>query len=106
MTSSFINDNMLIDPSIQKEIIGRALDGNFGDNTNQAVHSLGTVKTPDGQEVPVHLRHAADAVVMDALGHVVLITRKHNQVPASRHCPADLWTLFWGSAGRPLLRTR
>jgi hypothetical protein len=33
MTSStFIKDNMLIDPSIQKEIIRRAVAGAFGDN--------------------------------------------------------------------------
>ena len=79
MTSStFIKHNMLIDPSIQKEIIRRAIDGKFGDNPNQAVHSLGSVKMPDGREVPVHLRHAADAVLLDDFGHVVLITRKHN----------------------------
>jgi len=58
-SSSFVKDHMLIDPSMQKEIIRRALDGNLGDNPNQAVHSLGTVKTPDGREVAVHLRHAA-----------------------------------------------
>ncbi len=79
MTSStFIKDNMLIAPSIQKEIIRRAVVGTFGDNPKQAVHSLGSVKLPDGREVPVHLRHAADAVVLDACGYVVLITRKRN----------------------------
>jgi ADP-ribose pyrophosphatase YjhB (NUDIX family) len=77
-SSSFIKDNMLIDPSMQKDIIKRAVDGNFGDNPNQAVHSLGTVKTPDGRDVALHLRHAADAVLLDDFGHVVLITRKHN----------------------------
>ena len=77
-SSSFIKDNMLIDPSMQKDIIRRAVDGHFGDNPKQAVQPLGTVKTPDGREVPVHLRHAADAVLLDDLGHVVVITRKHN----------------------------
>jgi ADP-ribose pyrophosphatase YjhB (NUDIX family) len=28
--------------------------------------------------VPAHLRHAADAVLLDDFGHVVLITRKHS----------------------------
>jgi len=79
MTSStFIKDNMLIDPSIQKEIIRRSVAGAFGDNPRQAVHSLGSVKMPDGREVRVHLRHAADAILLDDFGHVVLITRKHN----------------------------
>ena len=77
-SSSFIKDNMLIDPSLQNEIIRRAVDGNFGDNPDQAVHYLGTVRTPDGRDVGVHLRHAADAVLLDDLGHVVLVTRKHN----------------------------
>ena len=79
MTSNaFIKDNMLIDPSIQQDIIRRAVDGNLGDNPSQAVHSLGTVKTPDGRDVAVHVRHAADAVLVDDFGHVVLITRRHN----------------------------
>jgi 8-oxo-dGTP pyrophosphatase MutT (NUDIX family) len=77
-SSSFIKDNMLIDPWIQKEIIGRVVAGTFGDNPAQAVHSLGSVKIPDGREVPVHLRHAADPILLDDFGHVVLITRKHN----------------------------
>jgi NUDIX domain/Ion channel len=99
MTSSFINNNMLIDPSMQKDIIRRAIDGNFGDNPNQAVHSLGTVKTPDGQEVPVHLRHAADAVVMDALGHVVLITRKHNPGAGLKALPGGFMDAVLGVGG-------
>lgn len=79
MTSStFIRGDMLIDPSVQKVVIRRATDGAFGDNPNQAVHFLGTVKMPDGREVRVYLRHAADAIVLDDFGHVVLITRKHN----------------------------
>ncbi len=79
MTSDiFIKDNMLIDLSIQKEIIRRAVAGTFGDDPTQAVHSLGSVKIPGGREVPVHLRHAADAVLLDDFGHVVLIARKHN----------------------------
>jgi ADP-ribose pyrophosphatase YjhB (NUDIX family) len=77
-SSRLIEDDMLIDPSLQKEIIGRAIDGNFGDKPDRAVHSLGSVKMPDGREVRVHLRHAADAVLLDDFGQVVLITRKHN----------------------------
>src|ERR1700683_155411 len=77
-SSSFIKDNMLIDPSMQQEIIRRAVDGNLGDNPKQAAHSLGTLEMPDGKEVAVHLRHAADAVILDDFGRVVLVTRKHN----------------------------
>jgi ADP-ribose pyrophosphatase YjhB (NUDIX family) len=98
-SSSFIKDNMLIDPSMQKEIIRRAVDGNFGDNPNQAVHSLGTVKTPDGREVPVHLRHAADAVLLDDLGHVVLITRKHNPGAGLKALPGGFMDPVLGVGG-------
>jgi 8-oxo-dGTP pyrophosphatase MutT (NUDIX family) len=98
-SSSFIKDNMLIDPSMQKEIIRRAVDGTFGDNPNQAVHSLGTVKTPDGQEVAVHLRHAADAALLDDFGHVVLVTRKHNPGAGLKALPGGFMDPIQGSGG-------
>jgi 8-oxo-dGTP pyrophosphatase MutT (NUDIX family) len=100
MTSSpFIKDNMLIDPSMQSEIIRRAIDGNFGDNPTQAVHSLGTIKTPDGREVAVHLRHAADAVLLDDLGHVVLVTRKHNPGAGLKALPGGFMDPVQGTGG-------
>jgi hypothetical protein len=100
MTSStFIKDNMLIDPSMQREIIRRAVDGNFGDNPSQAVHSLGTVKTPDGKEVAVHLRHAADAVLLDNFGQVVLITRKHNPGAGLKALPGGFMDPVKGTGG-------
>jgi ADP-ribose pyrophosphatase YjhB (NUDIX family) len=98
-SSSFIKDNMLIDPSMQKDIIRRAVDGNFGDNPNQAVHSLGTVETPDGREVAVHLRHAADAVLLDDFGHVVLVTRKHNPGAGLKALPGGFMDSVQGSCG-------
>ena len=77
-STNFIKDNMLIDPSLQQEIIRRAVGENLGNNPNQAVHSLGTLEMPDGREVRVHLRHAADAVLFDDFGNIVLITRSNN----------------------------
>jgi 8-oxo-dGTP pyrophosphatase MutT (NUDIX family) len=77
-STNFIKDNMLIDPSLQQEIIRRAVDGNFGNNPTRAVQSLGAIKMPDGTEVHVHLRHAADAIILDDFGNIVLVTRKHN----------------------------
>src|ERR1700690_3443869 len=100
MTSStFIKHNMLVDPSIQKEIIKRAIDGKFGDNPNQAVYSLGSVKMPDGREVPVYLRHAADAVLLDDFGHVVLITRKHNPGAGRKALPGGVMDPVQGIDG-------
>ena len=77
-STNFIKDYMLIDRSLQQEIIKRAVDGNFGNNPSQAVQSLGTVTMPDGREVSVHLRHAADAILLDNFGNVVLITRRYS----------------------------
>jgi 8-oxo-dGTP pyrophosphatase MutT (NUDIX family) len=74
----FVKDNIVIDASLQQEIIKRAVDGNFGDNPDQAVHTLGTIKLPDGNEVPLHLRHAAEAILLDDFGNIVLITRRNN----------------------------
>jgi ADP-ribose pyrophosphatase YjhB (NUDIX family) len=106
MTSSdFIKDNMLIDPSMQKEILRRAVAGNFGDNPSQAVHSLGTVKTPDGREVGVYLRHAADAVVLDDFGHVVLVTRKHNPGAGLKALPGGFMDPVQGSGGATVAET-
>jgi ADP-ribose pyrophosphatase YjhB (NUDIX family) len=98
-SSSFIKDNMLIDPSMQKDIIRRAVDGSLGDNPGQAVHSLGTVKTPDGREIAVHLRHAADAVLLDDFGHVVLITRKHNPGAGLKALPGGFMDPVKGTGG-------
>jgi ADP-ribose pyrophosphatase YjhB (NUDIX family) len=98
--SSIIKDNMLIDPSMQKEIIRRAVDGNLGDNPKQAVHSLGTLEMPDGKEVAVYLRHAADAVLLDNFGHVVLITRKHNPGAGFKALPGGFMNSVQGSGGK------
>jgi 8-oxo-dGTP pyrophosphatase MutT (NUDIX family) len=97
--SSFIKDNMLIDPSMQKEIIRRAVDGNFGDNPSQAVQSLGTLKLRDGLEAGVHLRHAADAVLLDDFGHVVLVTRKHNPGAGLKALPGGFMDPVQGLGG-------
>jgi len=100
MTSSpFIKDNMLIDPAMQKEVIRRAVDGNFGDNPTQAVHSLGTVQAPEGREVAVHLRHAADTVLLDDFGHVVLITRTHNPGAGLKALPGGFMDPVQGRGG-------
>lgn len=95
----FIKDDMLIDPSLQKDIIGRAVEGSFGDNPNRAVHSLGSVKMPGGREVAVHLRHAADAVLLDNFGHVVLITRKHNPGAGLKALPGGFMDPVKGTGG-------
>jgi len=99
ISSGFFKDNMLIDPFMQKEIVRRAVDGNFGDNPSQAVQSLGTVRMPEGREVAVHLRHAADAVLLDDLGYVVLVTRKHNPGAGLKALPGGFMDPVQGGGG-------
>jgi ADP-ribose pyrophosphatase YjhB (NUDIX family) len=79
---------MLIDPALQQEIIHRIKAGNFeADQPGQAADSLGTIVTPDGKRVSVYLRHAADPVLLDCAGHVVLITRRNNPGAGLRALP-------------------
>jgi ADP-ribose pyrophosphatase YjhB (NUDIX family) len=73
-----IRDHMLIDPDLQQSIVRRILAGNFGDTPANAVEYLGLVDLPDGHGIPLHLRHAADAILLDGHNQVALITRIHN----------------------------
>lgn len=74
-----IKDHMLVDPALQSEIVCRAQDGNFGTGQpDKPVNTLGSITMPDGRRVSVYLRHAVDAVLLDDVGNVVLITRRNN----------------------------
>jgi len=73
-----IKDHMLVDPALKAEIVARCVSGEFGDEPSHAVHALGSIPLPDGTQRRVHLRHAADAVLLDDHGQVALITRIHN----------------------------
>jgi ADP-ribose pyrophosphatase YjhB (NUDIX family) len=75
---AIFENHMLVDAGVQAEIIELAMLRRFGDDPNHAVNGLGVVALPDGRPVPVHLRHAADAIILDDAGQVVLITRVHN----------------------------
>lgn len=90
---------MLIDPCLQQEIIKRAVEGHFGNNPDQAVHSLGTLKVPDGREVSVYLRHAADAILLDQSGNIVLITRRNNPGAGLKALPGGFIETVQGIGG-------
>jgi len=75
---NIVKDTMVIDHSLQMEIIRRVIEGNFGDQPAQAINALGTVQIPGGRDVAAHLRHAVDAILIDTHGNIVLITREHN----------------------------
>lgn len=74
---SAIANHMIIDAGLQREITARFIAGGFGDVPSLAVHHLGQVTLPGAGAVALHLRHAADAILLDDFGQVVLITRLH-----------------------------
>jgi 8-oxo-dGTP pyrophosphatase MutT (NUDIX family) len=88
MMTVFVKDHMLVDPALQQEIVCRVEAGNFGaDEPGQAADALGFIIMPDGKRVSVYLRHAADPVLLDCAGHVVLITRRNNPGAGLRALP-------------------
>ena len=97
-----VKDGMVIDPVIQNEIIARAVAGNFGDQPGQAIHSLGTIKMPDGKEVSVHVRHAVDAVILDNDDNVILITRQYNPGAGLKALPGGFIDPVKGLGGESL----
>jgi ADP-ribose pyrophosphatase YjhB (NUDIX family) len=88
MSAPLIRDHMLVDPVLQQKIVRRVEAGNFGaDQPDQAADSLGSITLPGGKRVSVYLRHAADPVLLDCAGHVVLITRRNNPGEGLRALP-------------------
>jgi 8-oxo-dGTP pyrophosphatase MutT (NUDIX family) len=79
---------MLVDPALQQEIVRRieAVDLS-ADQPDQDADSLGLIALPGGNRVSVYLRHAADPVLLDCAGHVVLITRRNNPGEGLRALP-------------------
>lgn len=83
-----IRDHMLVDPALQQEIVRRIEAGRFGaGQPERAADPLGVVAIEHGTRVSVYLRHAADPVLLDCAGHVVLITRRNNPGAGLRALP-------------------
>ncbi len=83
-----IKDHMLVDPALQQEIVRRIQAGRFGaDQPERAADPLGVIAMEHGMLVSVYLRHAADPVLLDCAGHVVLITRRNNPGAGLRALP-------------------
>ncbi len=73
-----VKNHMIVDAALQRHITDRFIAGRFGDIPSHAVHDLGRVRLPGAGDVALHLRHAADAILLDDFGQVVLITRLHH----------------------------
>jgi hypothetical protein len=79
---------MAVDAALQQEIVRRIEARNLGANQpDQAANPLGSIALPGGKRVSVYLRHAADPVLLDCTGHVVLITRRNNPGAGLRALP-------------------
>ncbi len=73
-----IEDNIVVDPAVQRLVMARVQAGHCGDVPDQAVHDLGLLDLPEGKAVRLHLRHAVDPIIIDGHGQVVLITRRNS----------------------------
>lgn len=71
-------DHMLVEPRLQAEIAARCQAAMTLDEPVSVATDLGLLRLPGGDEVRVWQVHAADAVLLDDLGQIVLITRLHN----------------------------
>jgi 8-oxo-dGTP pyrophosphatase MutT (NUDIX family) len=101
-----IKEHMVVDPAVQREIVARIVAQNLGDVPDQAVHGLGVLRLPDGREVALHVRHAADAILLDGFGQVVLITRKHHPGAGKLALPGGFIDEMDGVVEAPLVAAR
>jgi ADP-ribose pyrophosphatase YjhB (NUDIX family) len=93
---------MVVDPALRRAIVQRIVAGRFGDVPGRAVENLGVVALPDGGQVALHLRHAADAILLDACDQVVLITRVHNPGVGRLALPGGFLDMIGNAVEHPL----
>lgn len=78
MPAALFIDHMLADPGLQAVIMARCKAAMVPDEPTSTANDLGLLRLPDGNEVRTWMVHAADAILLDDLGQIVLITRLHN----------------------------
>lgn len=71
-------DHMLVDPRLQAEIVARCQASLTPDDPASVATDLGLLRLLGESEMRVWQVHAADAVLLDDVGQIVLITRLHN----------------------------
>jgi len=97
---------MVVDAGVQREIVSRIIALGLGDVPDRAVHGLGMLRLPDGRESPLHVRHAADAILLDEFGQVVLITRRHHPGAGKLALPGGFMDEVDGVVEAPLVAAR
>jgi 8-oxo-dGTP pyrophosphatase MutT (NUDIX family) len=75
---AIIVDNMVVDPAVQQALVARILAAGLPDRPAETAARLGPVDLPDGTRRGLFVRFAADGVLADRAGNIVLITRLHN----------------------------
>ncbi len=69
---------MVVDPTVQQALVARIMGAGLPDMADCTAANLGQVDLPDGSRRGLFVRFAADGVLADRAGNVVLITRLHN----------------------------
>jgi len=77
MPPAFIEDHMVADAAVQRDIINRVLQAGLADRPSALATHLGDFTLPNGTRRPLFVRYAADAVFTDAARNIVLITRRY-----------------------------
>lgn len=90
MSAALFTGHMLTDPVLQDEIMRRCQAAMIPDEPASITHDLGLLRLPDGGAVRVWMIHAADAVLLDDLGQIVLITRLHDPGRGKQALPGGL----------------
>lgn len=78
MSACLFVDHMLVATDVQADIMARCKAMHVPDEPTSVANDLGTLCLPDGTQTRVWLIHAADMVMLDERGQVVLITRLHS----------------------------
>jgi len=76
-TETLIAGNMVVQTALQSRLTGLVLAAGLAAQPGVPCSHIGRIELPDGTERGLFVRHAADAVLTDAGGNVVLITRVH-----------------------------
>ncbi len=97
-----VEDNIVVDPAVQRLVVARVLEQVRGDVPARATEDLGLLELPEGGTVRLHLRHAVDPVIVDACGQVVLITRQNSPGKGKLALPGGFIDEVDGQAEDPL----
>ena len=101
--TAFVRESIIIDPVLQRQITARVIAAELGVEPAEAAAYLGPLALPDGTIVGLFARHAADAIILDDYGQVVLITRVFSPVAGLLAIPGGFIDEVEGKVEVPLV---